>query len=250
MTFVTFGTKNVGAAMGDLDGHIIPASSNSCRVLSSACCSASVRRYCLAGFGSLVSHPSMKSIGKFHSFQSSGIYFACQLSNTSRKGWSSWSTCGLGSVKVVPSTPYISASLCLVGICSRHTWGSIFRQFSWQYCKENIRSLSAIQIHGSCISIHGIPRTSECCPVGIMSITIVSMCDRVCSLKIACSVTTARSHPCMSLVVRGSFLGIVWIPCFSTKSQWMKFAVAPVSSIAFTFMTPLISTGMLKCLEI
>jgi hypothetical protein len=30
----------------------------------------------------------------------------------------------------------------------------------------------------------------------------------------------------------------------------MKLVVAPVSSIAFTFMTPLISTGIVKCLVI
>jgi len=125
-----FGMKNVGAAMGDLDGHSIPAFSNSCSVSSSACCSASVRRYHLVGFGSLVSHPSMNSIRKFHSFQSFGICFACQSSNTSKKGCSSWGTYGLGSAKVVLSTPYTSAFSCLVGDCSRRTWGSMFRQFS------------------------------------------------------------------------------------------------------------------------
>ena len=125
-----FGMKNVGAATGDLDGRIIPVSSNSCRVLSSTCCSASVRQYCLAGFGSLVSHPSMNSIGKFHSFQSSGICFACWSLNTSRKGCSSWGTYGLGSAKVVPSTPNTSVSSCLIGDCLRRTWGLMFRQFS------------------------------------------------------------------------------------------------------------------------
>src|SRR5258706_9828550 len=87
------GTKKVGAATSDREGRIILASCNSCKVSNSACCSALVSRYLLAGFGSCFSHPSIKSILKFQSPLSFGIFLALRSLNPSRYSWSSIGTC-------------------------------------------------------------------------------------------------------------------------------------------------------------
>src|SRR5258706_1562525 len=83
------GTKKVGTATSDRDGHIIPTSCNSCKVSNSACCSALVSRYLFAGFGSCFSHPSIKLILKFQSPLSFGIFLALRSLNPSRYSWSS-----------------------------------------------------------------------------------------------------------------------------------------------------------------
>src|SRR5258708_16925782 len=87
-----FGMKKHGAAIGDMEGHIMPASSNSLMVSLSSCCSSAESRYLLDGLGSLFCHPSIKSILKFQIPRSSGIDLAFSVLKTSAKSWYSTGT--------------------------------------------------------------------------------------------------------------------------------------------------------------
>src|SRR6266404_7415184 len=87
-----FGTKKHGAAIGDVEGHIMPASSNSLMVSLSSCCLLAESQYLLDGLGSLSCHPSIKLILKFQIPLSSGIDLAFSVLKTSVKSWYSTGT--------------------------------------------------------------------------------------------------------------------------------------------------------------
>src|SRR5258708_35474128 len=82
-----FGMKKHGATIGDVEGHIIPASSNSLMVSLSNCCLSAESWYLLDGLRSLSCHPSIKSILKFQIPQSLGIDLAFSVLKMSTKSW-------------------------------------------------------------------------------------------------------------------------------------------------------------------
>src|SRR5258706_8943799 len=136
-----FGTKKHGAAIGDVEGRIMPASSNSLIVSSSSFCSSFVSRYLLATLGSLSSHPSMKLILKFQMPLSLGIILASFRSKTSAKSWYSigtpckflffpdWS-CSIGlRVKLLTSSSLRICSLRFVSFLSFDLIDSLRMQF-------------------------------------------------------------------------------------------------------------------------